>query len=511
MNIGIFIANWHAHTGGGYAYQKCLLDEIIHLSTAAATHHKFIFFHDGAIELTVNIDQYCVDIGWYKGRLNEAALRNDIDIVWFLSIIYEHTDLPCIVPVWDLQHRSSPCFPEVSAAGENSARDSVYNHFLPRATYILAGTNVGKEEISFYYRIQPAKIIVNPLPQPPNMTACPVDLPDELKCYNLAPNGFFFYPAQFWPHKNHVVLLETINILKNKHNVVFKLVLTGSDHGNREYISQKITAMGLKDNVLILGFVSSESIQWLYQNAFALLYPSYFGPDNIPPLEAFSIGCPVIAADVPGSKEQLEDAAILINPSDEHGFADAILELLRTPTLREELIRKGHALVKDRTPAHYVQKTLTLIDGFQSICRCWGTQTVIKFLPCVNDWVRHYTVNKELCALVTLLETHTDNTTEQTYNLCITIILEIQNHTNIAHDFIHTGDYDSAKSILTDVVSQCSDYAPVYLLLSSLYNQLADTEKAAEYLNLAVYYKTRLSQSRLFDTNGHITAKNLRS
>jgi glycosyltransferase involved in cell wall biosynthesis len=43
-----------------------------------------------------------------------------------------------------------------------------------------------------------------------------------------------------------------------------------------------------------------------------LRYPSFFGAENLPPLEAFALGCPVIAADMPGAREQLGDAAILV-------------------------------------------------------------------------------------------------------------------------------------------------------------------------------------------------------
>ena len=57
---------------------------------------------------------------------------------------------------------------------------------------------------------------------------------------------------------------------------------------------------GLAGAVHILGFVSDEELVALYQHAHALLYLSRFGPENLPPLEAFALGCPAIVEDVCG-------------------------------------------------------------------------------------------------------------------------------------------------------------------------------------------------------------------
>ena len=52
----------------------------------------------------------------------------------------------------------------------------------------------------------------------------------------------------------------------------------------------------------------------LYRHALALTFVSYFGPDNLPPLEAFALGCPVITSAIEGVDEQLGNAALYVNP-----------------------------------------------------------------------------------------------------------------------------------------------------------------------------------------------------
>ena len=51
----------------------------------------------------------------------------------------------------------------------------------------------------------------------------------------------------------------------------------------------------------------------LYKESIALVMPSYFGPTNIPPLEAFNLGVPVLYSDLPGLKDQVGDAALLLD------------------------------------------------------------------------------------------------------------------------------------------------------------------------------------------------------
>ena len=58
--------------------------------------------------------------------------------------------------------------------------------------------------------------------------------------------------------------------------------------------------LGVAERVHFLGFVETDELVALYHHAHALTYMSLFGPENLPPLEAMALGCPVVAADVPG-------------------------------------------------------------------------------------------------------------------------------------------------------------------------------------------------------------------
>jgi glycosyltransferase involved in cell wall biosynthesis len=105
------------------------------------------------------------------------------------------------------------------------------------------------------------------------------------------------------------------------------LVLCGSDKGNLKYINTTIHKLGLTDFVLFLGFISNEEMYALYYNATALIMASWFGPTNMPPIEAMEIGCPVICSDIAGHSEILGDAALYFDPFDDNSLIHAMNEM----------------------------------------------------------------------------------------------------------------------------------------------------------------------------------------
>jgi len=124
--------------------------------------------------------------------------------------------------------------------------------------------------------------------------------------------------------------------------------------------------------VYFLGFVPSNDLVSLYRNAFALTYVTFFGPENLPPLEAFALGSPVIASNVPGSKEQLGEAAILVNPKNTREIAFAIKSLYDYSELRRTLIQRGFDRAIKWTGQDFVRGVFSILDDFESILQCCG-------------------------------------------------------------------------------------------------------------------------------------------
>lgn len=303
--------------------------------------------------------------------LGRLAAEQKLDLIWFVGVgAFESPDLPYIATLWDLQHRVQPFFPEVSAAGEWDKREQFYRLFLRRAAYCVTGTQAGKAEIQNFYHLHGDRVRVIPMPTPSYaLMAAPTQL-DVRERFGLY-RPYLFYPAQFWPHKNHVNLLLALSELSAAHDAEFDLVLVGSDKGNQAFVEKKVEELGLVRRVHFPGFVTQEELVALYRQADALVFVSLFGPDNIPPLEAFALGCPVIASRLSGSAEQYGDAALLVNATAPEEIAAAILRVLGDSELKARLIQRGHIRARQWTARNYLQSIFDLLDEFSVIRRNW--------------------------------------------------------------------------------------------------------------------------------------------
>ncbi|WP_271617365.1 glycosyltransferase family 4 protein [Bradyrhizobium sp. CCBAU 51745] len=304
--------------------------------------------------------------------IDDIYKREGIQFVLYLAPWFEDVvvDVPFGIVVWDLQHRDSPWFPEVSTGAEWNRREHNYARILRRATVIYTGTQRGAEEIAAYYQVPLQRIKVLPF-------VAPLDALEEARSPLKAapskldtPGEYLFYPAQFWAHKNHVLVLEACKIVRERSGWNLGVVFTGSDKGNQNYVRDYARRLGLDRDVRFLGFVDRIDILDLYRRAFCLVFPTFFGPDNLPPLEAFAIGCPVVASDIPGAREQLGEGAILVPPTDAQAFAEAILNL-RDDEVRTKAVNAGLAVTGKASWDDYVQRIIDSLDEFAAIRRTW--------------------------------------------------------------------------------------------------------------------------------------------
>ena len=296
------------------------------------------------------------------------------DIFWFMHAPGFPLDVPYIATVWDLEHRKQPYLPEASYTGFTwTAREQAYRAVLPRASFVITGTEAGKQEIVRFYGVDEPRVRVIPLPAPPAQSE-KVSSRDTTVLQKFGIKGdFILYPAQFFPHKNHYNLVRALDVLRKVHGIRINLVLTGTDRGNRRYVHEVIDEFGLSEQIFDLGFVPRDDLRALYQNAVALVFVSLMGPDNVPPLEAFVWGCPAIVGNIPGAKDQLGDAALLCRPTDPADIAAKIKELIDNDSCRRRLIAAGAALAAKRTPEAYIAKITEILDEFEPIRRVWGS------------------------------------------------------------------------------------------------------------------------------------------
>jgi glycosyltransferase involved in cell wall biosynthesis len=397
MRIGVYFGDFRPEIGGGYTYVTDLLG--VFAEMIADSEHHYVMLCDPAAAHAMRLKVVAPNVTvvpvaspswpalwltglkyfspifrlvWRRhGAVERTARRQGVQLLWFVGVDkYECPDMPYVATLWDLQHRLQPFFPEVSAAGKWDRREQFFGYFLRRAAYCITGTEAGKREIRHLYQLAEPRVRVLPLPTPRfALTAAPsvIDVQDRFGI----DKRYIFYPAQFWPHKNHINLILALKWLREQRGLEILLALSGSDRGNLSFVMRFAEQQGVADQVRFLGFVSEEELVALYRQAVALTFVTYFGPDNIPPLEAFALGCPVIASAVEGAREQYGDAAVLVDPSDSEDIGRAIWNVHSDTKLRAKLVDAGFGRAGKWTSADYIRGMFKLFDEFSAIRRNW--------------------------------------------------------------------------------------------------------------------------------------------
>lgn len=305
----------------------------------------------------------------YQPSLNEMVKKFNIDLVYFLTPNYETISIPYLFTVWDVEHKNYPFLPEYFLNDEFDNRENFYKKILPKAAKIIIGNNVGKKQLIDFYQIPDKLIKTIPMPLP-NDVYLAREKSDILTILNLKEKEYLYYPAQFWAHKNHIILLKKFKeISKIKNNI--KIVFSGSDQGNLKYIKSKIKQLNLENDIIYAGFISRKDVICLYINAFALVYPSLLGPDNIPPIEAMALKCPVICAENEGMRLQLENNALFFNPITGEGLLESIAKLDNN-IFRDNLTSSAYKFVSNKYSVNdYVKNIVEIFDEYYCYWELW--------------------------------------------------------------------------------------------------------------------------------------------
>ncbi len=249
--------------------------------------------------------------------------------------------VPALVSIHDLMHRYLRRFPESASRWEYLNRERTYSNICRWAKGVLVDSEVGQRQVMESYGAPAERVHVLPYIAPMYMRS--LEPPPDFDSRYRLPAKFIFYPARFWAHKNHMSLVRAMARLKEKLPDL-KLVLAGSKsnaYDSFNAVMELAQSLALEDDIIFLGYVPDKDMPEIYRRARALVMPTYYGPTNIPPLEAFVAGCPVAVSDIYGMPEQTGDAALLFDPDSVEGIADCIRRLWTDDRLCAELSEKG--------------------------------------------------------------------------------------------------------------------------------------------------------------------------
>ena len=371
-------------SGGSFQFNAMIYETLF--AKRSSIHHKLFFVFERDNDLGANPDlalpnrleyrfyfslQLIKEIFFFVSRmkkisldncrsswLNRKLLAHDVKAVWSVNPLSMVINLPYLTTSWDISHKVTPYFKEISDSGVQLAKqDEICKYVFARAFKIIVGTQIGKDELSNAYGISSNRILVQALP-----------IPHSKPVKKLLRDQFqFIYPANFWSHKNHLVIIKAVSNLIADENFPIKFIFTGSDKGNLQYVKNLVSHFALDNYFEFKNFVSREDLEELFETSNACIYSSLVGPDNLPPLEALAFGSKAIVADIPGAREQFGVFVDYFDPFDSKSLSRLIKREIVGFNKDYKISKELSMFLQSRSSENYINSVIHELDKLNVI------------------------------------------------------------------------------------------------------------------------------------------------
>jgi glycosyltransferase involved in cell wall biosynthesis len=282
--------------------------------------------------------------------------------------------VPVVSIIHDLQYH---CYPQFFCEEDRCCRDRNFRETSRLANKLICISEYVRKTVLQNSNLEPDRAITILHQLFHRLEKQPVqDVDSILQRLGLGGNEFLLYPANFWPHKNHRMLLTAFAIYRARHpESNLRLVCTGALENEKKLLQEAVCRMGQKDWIILPGFLTEEEFAAIFASCLALVFPSLYEGFGMPVLEAMALGKPVICSNVTSLPEVAGDAAFYVDPRKPWEIVNAIERIATDKDLRKRLIDQGrHRLAESGGPEKMAREYL---DVFLDVMRQPGPTTHI--------------------------------------------------------------------------------------------------------------------------------------
>lgn len=283
-------------------------------------------------------------------RLNTALKRSgsvsllrdmSIDLLFcpFTAPTYFELGIPTVCTIYDLQYKT---YPEFFAAEDAAHRERTFIEACRRATVLTVISDYSRDSAIAHGNLDPACIRTIHLRMAQRIAPGAEHDRAVLDRLGLSPQRYLIYPANFWKHKNHEMLLTAFGMACHEGLPAdIKLVCTGAPGARQTWLMSAARTMNLADRILFPGFLPNAELAALMADCTGVIFPSLYEGFGLPVIEAMAAGVPVACSNTTSLPEVAADAAILFDPRVPAQMAQAMISLVENEALRARLIHSG--------------------------------------------------------------------------------------------------------------------------------------------------------------------------
>jgi len=296
---------------------------------------------------------------WRSYSIVDQLKKDNIQLYHGLShelpINIHKTNIRSIVSIHDLIFK---VYPNTYRAFDRSIYDLKFKYSCNHADRIIAISKSTKDDIINYYNINPDKIDVvyqscNPLYYKAQDTK---KANAVLQQYKI-PNEYLLSVGSVEERKNLKVIIKAYQGLPS--DLRIPLVIVGRGNQYKNEVKELIKVNGIEKLVLWIDYLgNNQDLQAIYQNARALIYPSFYEGFGLPVVEALLSKTPVITSNTSSLPEAGGSDSIYIDPNNADELAAAIQKVLTDSRLRENMMDKGYLYAMENFAAEIVTRQM---------------------------------------------------------------------------------------------------------------------------------------------------------
>ncbi len=229
--------------------------------------------------------------------------------------------------------------------------------------WVVTISQAAKDDLCNYRNLDPSRVFVTPLAAAPeDFYPCrdAAKIASIRRAYNIPEGPYLLSLCTLEPRKNIGHIIQSFaNVVQQEKVNCLSLVLVGGKGMKAEEILSSISGHeAISDRVIVTGYVADEDLAALYSGALAFVYLSLAEGFGLPPLEAMQCGVPVITSNTTSLPEVVGDAGIMLDPTDEAGLCQSMLEIYNKPSLRELLSARSLERAKQFSWDRCVRETI---------------------------------------------------------------------------------------------------------------------------------------------------------
>lgn len=294
-----------------------------------------------------------------KSRL--SSLGVDLLFCPFTAPTYAEPGIPVVSVIVDLQHLA---YPQFFSPREINTRQAFFDDLRREADRVVCISEDVRQSVFKNLNMDPQKTHVVPVciqSRFPKLE--PNKVKENLITLSINRRPYMFYPANFWPHKNHQMLLTAFGMfLSQNPSCKIDLVFTGAIGDMKAKLKAAVHQMGLRERIHFPGYLGTDQLSSVWQGCEFLILPSLYEGFGVPLLEAMFYGKAILCSNITSLPEIAQDAALYFDPRNPREIAQCLEQIINNPRTRDDLVLRGCRRVSDFDPEVMTRKYLEIFN-----------------------------------------------------------------------------------------------------------------------------------------------------